>query len=314
MLAAPRSRRGFTLIELLVVIAIIAILIALLLPAVQQAREAARRTECKNKLKQLGLAIHNYHDTHTVFPIGAGNVANQCTSAGTPLPAGTNEYSGGRAPWTVLILPYLDEAPRYNQFNLNGSFEGINNCPACETAARGFPAANMALQRTNNSKFQCPSNPASGPDKFNTDYSGVQGGGDQAAAQCGGTPNFRPFFNNGVFFVNSSVRIRDFTDGSTNTFLVGENSRLDNFNWASSARGSGSGSPGPITSCMDPINDPRDGNALADNHRTFVSRHEGGAHAVLGDGAVVFLSESMNVGIFRQLGARADGGPAGGLQ
>src|SRR5690606_40577402 len=97
----PRRRGGFTLIELLVVIAIIAILLALLLPAVQQAREAARRSECKNKMKQLGLALHNYHDTHMAFPPGGITNANatNCnpTNGGEPANVG--------APWTVMILP-----------------------------------------------------------------------------------------------------------------------------------------------------------------------------------------------------------------
>ncbi|MDB5338411.1 MAG: hypothetical protein JWN70_4030, partial [Planctomycetaceae bacterium] len=95
------DRSGFTLIELLVVIAIIAVLIALLLPAVQQAREAARRSQCKNNLKQLGLALHNYHDTYGVFPY-----------AQTPC------CSGGHT-WVEMLLPFMDQAPMYNQINFN---------------------------------------------------------------------------------------------------------------------------------------------------------------------------------------------------
>ena len=96
MLNVLRKRRGFTLIELLVVIAIIAILIALLLPAVQQAREAARRSTCKNNLKQIGLALHNYHDVFGTFPIGS-------------------QVTYYRANWRSAILPYIDQAPAYNK-------------------------------------------------------------------------------------------------------------------------------------------------------------------------------------------------------
>src|SRR6266542_1460478 len=111
-----RSPLGFTLIELLVVIAIIAILIALLLPAVQQAREAARRTQCRNVLKQFGLALHNYHDTFRAFPPGHlhrglfDGVADTANAAGN---------GGTGFDWTTMMLPYMDQAPLYNQFNLN---------------------------------------------------------------------------------------------------------------------------------------------------------------------------------------------------
>lgn len=103
----PLRRTGFTLIELLVVIAIIAVLIALLLPAVQQAREAARRTQCRNNLKQLGLALHNYHDQHNVFPTG---------SAGSYTTGGTVDR---RSSWALSLLPFVDQANFYNKFNLN---------------------------------------------------------------------------------------------------------------------------------------------------------------------------------------------------
>ena len=114
------KRRGFTLIELLVVIAIIAILIALLLPAVQQAREAARRTQCKNNLKQIGLAMHNYHDTFLKFPSGG---------------SGNSQY-WGHSQW-VSILPFADQAPLYNQWNFNQPSEGDigSNASLC-TATR----------------------------------------------------------------------------------------------------------------------------------------------------------------------------------
>lgn len=104
MTSRPTRNAGFTLIELLVVIAIIAILIALLLPAVQQAREAARRTQCKNNLKQLGLALHNYHDTHSVFPPG---LLGRCTTPDL------------NASGLVMLLPYIEQNNLYSQFNFS---------------------------------------------------------------------------------------------------------------------------------------------------------------------------------------------------
>src|SRR5213080_4240479 len=110
-------RTGFTLIELLVVIAIIAVLIALLLPAVQQAREAARRSQCKNNLKQLGIALHNYHDTHRTFP--PEKVMQQLTNSLLECEAPTNSWDRVPGNWEILLLPYLDQGPAYNQINFN---------------------------------------------------------------------------------------------------------------------------------------------------------------------------------------------------
>ena len=137
-----RQRRGFTLIELLVVIAIIAVLISLLLPAVQQAREAARRSQCKNNLKQLGLALHNYHDTYSVFPPGALALS----TTGVAYKPGDTEPSrtavvGGWG-WTVFVLPFIDQGPLYNSLAPNG-----NN----------FPSAPTTLTKTILPVFLCPS-------------------------------------------------------------------------------------------------------------------------------------------------------------
>lgn len=182
-----RRRLGFTLIELLVVIAIIAVLIALLLPAVQQAREAARRTQCKNNMKQLGLAFHNYHDTYLVFPPAAvyDGVADNNTTVGgntcSPSGGNTNGNTGvyGRAPWTVLILPYMEQATLYNQFNVNAGFTGRQDYQGFQN---GGAAANYTLQFGTNSPagFRCPSNPRFNSDRYINCYNACMGGGGPA--------------------------------------------------------------------------------------------------------------------------------------
>ena len=216
-----RSRQiqcGFTLIELLVVIAIIAILIALLLPAVQQAREAARRTQCKNNLKQLGLALHNYHDVHRAFPPGIVNQEGNTANDGA-----RNRLNWS---WAVFVLPYIDQAPLFNQ---------INPGPVRGTAAISDPVIRAVMQKPFPA-FRCPSD--TGPD-VNTD-------GQRRVKDSGGTLHSHSLSNyiasncsaelrpqadiaDGVFYSNSKVRMRDITDGTSNTIGVGERAwQLDN--------------------------------------------------------------------------------------
>ncbi|WP_449329009.1 DUF1559 family PulG-like putative transporter [Schlesneria paludicola] len=176
---SPRRRLGFTLIELLVVIAIIAVLIALLLPAVQQAREAARRTQCKNNLKQIGLAFHNYHDAFLLFPpsMSYDGAADANTGGNTCAPCGTNGNSGvfSRAPWTVLILPFMDQANLFNQFVMTAPFFGRNDY---QTPAG---SANYLLQLGNSPVvYRCPSNPKVNSDKYINCYNACSGGGGPA--------------------------------------------------------------------------------------------------------------------------------------
>lgn len=198
-----RHPKAFTLIELLVVIAIIAVLIALLLPAVQQAREAARRTQCRNNLKQLGLAMHNYHDTFNRFPratfwqSGTFNAATGLYT--TPVP---RNYS-----WVSMILPYFDQAPLYNQINFN--------LPAWNQTVGGKP-----LQQHTFNALMCPSDDGfSGTsNRFNigwTNYA-VAGGIEWwnrpgHPLQC-------------MFSLNTAVRLTDVKDGTSNTIAIAETS------------------------------------------------------------------------------------------
>ena len=166
------TRRAFTLIELLVVIAIIAILIALLLPAVQQAREAARRTQCKNNLKQLGLACHNYHDTFGQFPQNYD---------GRPVAEMTlGQWQGGKGSfgWIVMALPYLEQAPLYQQFDFSDQSGGSGSLGW--TSQKNTTAATAIL-----SALMCPSNPQ--PSRVIVDVAGCGGGGTFGGAQVGRT-------------------------------------------------------------------------------------------------------------------------------
>jgi len=321
-------RRGFTLIELLVVIAIIAILVALLLPAVQQARESARRTQCKSNLKQLGLALQNYHDVHSTFPIGEGY-------GGTVSNSGTNQALV-RAPWTILSLPYLEQNATYQSFEFSSQFRSLfTEGPASTT--KNYIGSTQVVP-----VYHCPS--FSAPDGLHTNYLGVSGGGTAFWAS-GGLPG-RALWNNGTLYLNSSTRMRDLTDGSSNTVVVGETkyqigpraraNSLERFGWASSVRISdGSTSSGVLAAVTDvPMNAFKgDGNSAdtvwTDNSpgtlpngigtvngtaarwnlqgRTFSSAHTGGAHFALGDGSVRFISENVNLVTMRNLAIRNDG-------
>lgn len=237
------KRRGFTLIELLVVIAIIAILISLLLPAVQQAREAAKRTQCKNNLKQLCLGLHNYHDVYLRFPPGA--VLRDTTGTarlGNAAWMGGNKDDDSGPPWTVFVLPYVDQANLYDTFSMEGDWVSM---PAFSGdgshAGAAFPP-NFSAQFDTNSPtvFRCPSNPNYNKDPYFTSYVGVTGGGihhEPPLLNSGNTttnwtgpiavwgaydPTSRLFWDNGCLPVNGGVDLSEIRDGSSNTVLVGE--------------------------------------------------------------------------------------------
>ena len=293
------SRRAFTLIELLVVIAIIAILIALLLPAVQQAREAARRTQCKNNLKQLGLAMHNYADAAKVFPPG-------WVARGTSWGPNFCSTNGAvhQAPWTVMLLPYIEQAPLYNQLDLNVSFSG--------TSIEVQPP-NRALIG-NVKAFACPSDPDTNSQIGRLCYMAVMGGG---APECSVASGTRAMSRNGTMFPNSAISFRDLTDGSSNIFVIGESRYAQHDpaipyrSWGASAKMDGSS----FTACAAVAEEGINFRKTQNVHLTrgFSSWHIGGCHMLHGDGSVQFYSENMDLATYQRLAIRNDGLPIGGL-
>ena len=193
-------RRGFTLIELLVVIAIIAVLIALLLPAVQQARESARRTQCRNNLKQLGLALHNYHDTFRMFPLSQlGGVTGQ------------SDWRGHSA--QVMILPYIDQAPLYNLYNMNvwAWWDGSKGTPDDGGGMPGW---------TRIQAFLCPSNASlPGNGRPGNNYVVCEGAN---AGMFNDGPGYDTTKQNGIFNIRVTVPIAGITDGTSNVIMASE--------------------------------------------------------------------------------------------
>lgn len=270
------ARRGFTLIELLVVIAIIAILIALLLPAVQQAREAARRSQCKNNLAQIALATLNYEMAHGVLPPG-------CVNPDGPI---TSTAEGYHMSWTVQLLPYLDQASLFQTIDFSkGAYEQEER----------INAINMSV-------FICPSD---GRHESSINYAGCHGGAETQIAED----------NEGVFFLNSRITFRDIRDGSTNTLFFGEKFQTGaDLNWMSGTRTSlrnTASKPNSLPSVRDFQNgrflDVPDDLKDLDIVGGFGSWHTGGAQFALGDGSVRFLSENIDILVYESLGKRADG-------
>jgi prepilin-type N-terminal cleavage/methylation domain-containing protein len=288
-----RSRPGFTLIELLVVIAIIAILIALLLPAVQQAREAARRTQCKNNLKQIGIALHNYVDTHRVFPPGWIAV----DEFGIP---SAHEGTSGVG-WAAMILPQMEQTNLYRLFNPNLPLTDPVNAP--------FLRAQMPA-------YKCPSDPQ--PESFPIHEEGggsvitelpianyIASFGTDELDGCENAPGDLPVMangickSNGIFHHLSRTRIADITDGTTNTIMTGERRTEIKLDWYSTWPGMiAEGEEAFQRVCGSSDHVPNDPAAHFDD---FSSKHTGGAQFCLGDGSVRFVSENIDRGVYQSL-------------
>ncbi len=330
-----RRQRGFTLIELLVVIAIIAILIALLLPAVQQAREAARRSQCRNNFKQLGIALHNYHDTHNCFPAAGyslGMAAVDCISGSCVASTAGAHTRQRNVSGLVMLLPYIDQAPIYNQWN-HASAAGWSYVYGLYSAAsvEGNPNANATLSKTPISVFKCPSDTGSdfhtGTDQYYA-ISSTNSGGYRTNYDL--SADYTAYYYNHYWVVrgketrvmfsdDTRTRIADVTDGTSNTVMMCEQVR-DKYNGALT----GWSHRGHVNNGIDFTRDWYRINqwdyygdpatfrvGRLGQWMTSGSYHVGGVHVLLADGAVRFVSENINGPTQNALARMADGTTVG---
>lgn len=324
----PAKRRcaGFTLVELLVVIAIIGVLVALLLPAVQAAREAARRSSCQNNLKQIALAAHNYEDTYKQLMPGSTGAMNGKQS----FPAGWADPQRSCCPWghfswAAIILPYMEQQNLFNQIDWSrpawaeSIMEHQNGNQAFSALSDRGPTGNNVNRLaciTVPKSYLCPSAPRTGKANEHKDYA-INGG---TGACC---PERNPLLSemNGIGFALNGVRLAQVVDGTSNTFLFLEKRHDANQSWLAAKHGAnhfiwvhhasqgyvnsnfGNGS---LTAPPTPPNDTQW------NTRAARSAHPGGVQAAMCDGSVVFVTNHIDMRIYRSTYTREGGEPEGG--
>jgi prepilin-type N-terminal cleavage/methylation domain-containing protein len=303
------NRKAFTLVELLVVIAIIALLIALLLPAVQMVREGARRTQCQSQLRQVGMAIINYNDTHQMFPVGSyyqGPIGN---------------YENGSI--IARLLPFLEQSSLYDAFNFsrpsielqkfsNGTLIGAKTIPVLQCPSDDRPtfrddglsnvnyvASNGSARRINNPESSC---------SLYSSWNAL------AISPYDDPKSFSgPFTRRGI-----PVRLKEITDGVSKTIFFGETLPACSIHaqqgWSASNDMQG------FATTIIPINyntcDPNSTNGCnrPNNWNAecgFKSRHPGGSHFLKGDGSVHFITDKINMRVYQSLGGKSDGGQTG---
>ncbi len=305
-----RPARGFTLVELLVVIAIIGILVSLLLPAVQAAREAARRMQCSNNLKQIGLSLHTFHDTRKFFP--PGGISTSTTATALRTKQAFNIPGGVTHGWAVFLLPYVEQQNLYDQYRFDLDWRHATNRPVREQQL---------------SVMQCPSSQRNRFDQFNAsgfgtvqaaagDY-GVNNAIDSGLAALNLIDAQTQAAPNGVMRVNELHGFADIIDGSSNTTWICEDAgrparfvtgrrvlagRVSGGGWADRENeyithgftSTGLASPGPC-----PIN--------CTNNNEIYAFHPQGAMCMFGDGSVRFVSQTVDIRVIGRVLTRAAG-------
>ncbi len=294
-----RKRLGFTLIELLVVIGIIGILVALLLPAVQQAREAARRMQCQSHLKQIAIAIHNYHSAFNTFPPGYMSRFDA-----------TGNDTGPGWGWGALILPQIEQAPLYSQIDFNVGIEHPSNATA---------------RLTRIPTYLCPSDSA--PDQWQVAKRSLSTGAFISNICEVGSANYVAMFGtfepgvdgDGLFFRNQQMQMQDILDGSSHTLMIGERSfSLGEATWTGAVTegvivpdgsdGVGTGPPESASSMV--LGHSGDGYSPGDprSHvNQFYSHHVGGVQFLFADGHVSFVTNSLDYTVYQSVTTRAGG-------
>jgi len=275
----PRRRDAFTLVELLVVIAIIGILVALLLPAIQAAREAARRSSCVNNEVQLALAIHNYEFHFETLPPGVTNPTGPIRS----------EPEGNHVGWIVRILPYMEEQNLFKHF---------------DAALGAYAPANAEVRAHEIPTIECPSE----PNEFINEAKTVAQSSYVGCHNDVEAPIDKD--NHGLLFLNSKIRYTDIEDGSSKTILLSEARVNPNeLGWVSGTRATLRNTGTKLNSGPDPDEAPapkeKPANSLAVGG--FSSRHPGGINAAFADGSIHFIPDDIDPALLRQLGNRADG-------
>ena len=313
-----RQRIAFTLVELLVVIAIIGILVALLMPAVQNAREAARRMQCSNNLKQLGLGLHNYHTANGQFPFGSTYTQTQSTS------------TKHTVTWATAVLPYIEQQNLYDLFDFTVPITHANNTPALTTKVEVFTCPSDPASRKGVLPARCQCCPGSPETSMALWYPASVGPAYDANCKfcddktpdkdnycCQGKNYGQDGDGPGMFYRwPISVTIDEVRDGTTNTIMLGETlpeQTIHNMAFCANM---------PLGQTNIPMNrfTPQDdmpvvGASDSANHGTnpyfetlgFKSRHPGGAMFALGDGSVRFMNEIVDFQLYNELGTRSGG-------